>query len=70
MGRLMKDIKFPDVQEMLVMAKDLGVRFVACTTTMGMMGLGKDAFITEVDTFAGVATYLAEAGEGRINLFI
>ncbi|MEW6141677.1 MAG: DsrE/DsrF/DrsH-like family protein [Chloroflexota bacterium] len=70
MGRLMKDIKFPDVQEMLVMAKDLGVRFVACTTTMGMMGLGKDAFVTEVDTFAGVATYLAEAGEGRINLFI
>lgn len=70
MGRLMKDIKFPDVQEMLGMAKDLGVRFVACTTTMGMMGLGKDAFISEVDAFAGVATYLAEAGEGRINLFI
>lgn len=70
MGRLMKDIRFPDVQEMLVMAKGLGVKFVACTTTMGMMGLGRDAFIPEVDTFAGVATYLMEAGESRINLFI
>ncbi len=70
MGRLMKDIKFPDAQELLEMAKSLGVKFVACTTTMGMMGLGKDAFIPEVDTFAGVATYLSEAGEARINLFI
>jgi peroxiredoxin family protein len=70
MGRLMKDIKFPDAQELLEMAKELGVKFVACTTTMGMMGLGKDAFIPDVDTYAGVATYLAEAGEGRINLFI
>lgn len=70
MGRLMKDIKFPDPEGLLHMAKDLGVKFVACTTTMGMMGLGKDAFIPEVDAFAGVATYLAEAGEGRINLFI
>jgi peroxiredoxin family protein len=43
---------------------------VACTTTMAMMGLDKDAFIPEVDAYAGVATYLKEAGEGNINLFI
>ncbi len=70
MGRLMRDIKFPSVEELLHMAKELDVRFVACTTTMGMMGLGKEAFIPEVDTFAGVATYLSEAGESQINLFI
>jgi peroxiredoxin family protein len=69
-GRLMRNIKFPPAEELLHMAKDLGVRFVACTTTMGMMGIGKEAFIPEVDAFAGVATYLAEAGEGNINLFI
>jgi len=43
---------------------------MACTTTMGMMGIGKDAFITEVDSYAGVATYVAEARRSSINLFI
>jgi len=37
---------------------------------MGMMGLGKEAFIPEVHSYAGVATYLAEAREGKVNLFI
>ena len=50
--------------------KELGVEFVACTTSMGMTGISKDAFIPEVDTFAGVATYLARARESKINLFV
>ena len=70
MQRLMKDSKFPAVEELMAMAKGMGVKFVACTTTMGFMGLSKEAFIPEVDSFAGVATYLAEASEGRVNLFI
>jgi peroxiredoxin family protein len=37
---------------------------------MGIMGITKDAFITGVDSFAGVATYLADAREGKVNLFI
>ena len=46
------------------------VKFVACTNTMGTMGISEDAFIPEVDTFAGVPTYLVEAKESKINLFI
>jgi peroxiredoxin family protein len=67
---LMKDINFPQVEELMRTAKELGVKFIACTTTMGMMGIGKDAFITEVDSFAGVATYLSEARQSSVNLFI
>jgi peroxiredoxin family protein len=37
---------------------------------MGIMGISKDALIPEVDSYAGVATYLAEAKEGKVNLFI
>ncbi|MDD5312159.1 MAG: DsrE/DsrF/DrsH-like family protein [Dehalococcoidia bacterium] len=70
MQRLMKDINFPQVDELMRIAKELGVKFIACTTTMGMMGITKDAFITEVDSFAGVATYIAVARESKINLFI
>jgi peroxiredoxin family protein len=70
MLKLMKDIKFPQVDELIQTAKELGVKFIACTTSMGMMGIGQDAFIPGVDSYAGVATYLAEARESKINLFI
>lgn len=69
MKRLMKDINFPQVQELMNTAKEFGVKFIACTTTMGMMGISQDAFIP-VDSFAGVATYVAHARESKINLFI
>jgi peroxiredoxin family protein len=51
-------------------ALDLGVRFIACTTTMGLMGITKDTLIEGIDQFAGVTTYLAEARQGSVNLFI
>jgi len=70
MKKLMKNVKSPSVQELMIMAHQSGVKFIACTTTIGMMGLGKDAFIPEVDSYAGVASYLADAKDGRINLFI
>ena len=70
MGKLMRNVKSPSLKEMMALAKGSGVKFIACTTTIGMMGISKEAFIPEVDSFAGVATYLAEAKEGRVNLFI
>jgi peroxiredoxin family protein len=70
MGKLMQDTKSPSPQELVALAHQAGVKFIACTTSMGMMGLSKEAFIPEVDSYAGVATYLADAKEGRINLFI
>lgn len=70
MGKLMRDAKFPTVDELIATAKEAGVKFIACTNTMGVMGLSKDAFIPEVDSFGGVAAYLAEAKEGRVNLFV
>jgi len=70
MKKLMKDVNFPQVEELMAIAKEFGVKFIACTTTMGMMGITKEAFIPEVDSFVGVATYLAYARESKINLFI
>ena len=70
MGRLMRDANFPSLDELIAMAKEMGVKFIACTTSMGIMGIDKEAFIPEVDSFAGVASYLAQAREGKVNLFI
>lgn len=70
MGRLMKESKSPSPQELLTLAHQSGVKFMACTTSMGIMGITKESLIPEVDSYAGVATYLAEAREGKVNLFI
>jgi peroxiredoxin family protein len=70
MGKLMKEMKSPTLQELVTTAHQSGVKFIACTTSMGIMGVGKEAFIPEVDSYAGVATYLADAKDGRVNLFI
>jgi len=70
MKKLMEDSKMPSLEEMISMAQKMGVEFVACTTTMGMMGISREDLIPEVGRLAGVATYLGEVSEGKINLFI
>jgi len=70
MKKLMKDVNSPQVEELIALAKESGVKFIACTNTMGLMGITKEALIPEVDSLAGVATYVAHAKESKINLFI
>ena len=67
---MMKQSKIPSIKEMIKMAKELGVKFTACTTTFAFMGFKKDDFIAEVDSFAGAATFLQNAREGKISYFI
>lgn len=70
MRKVMKQNRMPGVPELMETALDLGVRFIACTTTMGLMGISKETLIEGIDQFAGVTTYLAEAKQGSVNLFI
>lgn len=70
MKRVMREHRMPGIPELIQMAQDLDVRFIACTTTMGLMGITKDTLIDGVDQLAGVTTYLAEAKQGSVNLFI
>jgi peroxiredoxin family protein len=70
MKLVMKRSKMPGVPELMELAKDLGVRFIACTTTLGLMGITKNTLIDGIDQFAGVSTYLAEAKDAQVNLFI
>lgn len=70
MKRVMREHRMPGVPELMETAKDLGVKFIACTTTMGLMGITKDTLVDSVDQLAGVTTYLNEARQGAVNLFI
>ena len=72
MKRLMKDTNMPSVDEYITMAKDMGVKLIACTTTCGVMGIPpeKDTFRSEVEFLAGAATFLGEARQSKVTLFI
>ena len=70
MKRVMRDNRMPGIPELLETAQDLGVKMIACTTTLGLMGISKDTLIDGIDQLAGVSTYLAEAKQGAVNLFI
>ena len=70
MKLVMKQNRMPSVPELMEIAKELGVRFIACTTTLGLLGITKDTLIDGIDQFAGVSTYLAEAKDSQVNLFI
>ena len=68
--RLMKEIHMPSIDEMIIMADQMGVKLIACTTTCGLMGLGEDAFRSEVSTLTGAAYFLNEARQSKTTLFI
>ncbi|MDT7042256.1 DsrE/DsrF/DrsH-like family protein [Candidatus Nitronereus thalassa] len=70
MKKVMKDNRMPGVPELIQTALDLEVKMIACTTTLGLLGISKDTLIDGVDQLAGVSTYLAEAKNGSVNLFI
>lgn len=70
MKKLMKQNNVPAISDFIGMAKEMGIKLVACTTTLAFMGYEKGDFIDELDSFAGAATYLAAAREGKISYFI
>ena len=70
MNKLMRDYHMPSLEEMISMAGELGVHFIACTTSMALMGLQEEDFLPEVEEFAGAATYVERASGAGLNLFI
>ncbi len=69
MKKIMRDKKVNSLQELIDQALALGVKMVVCTMSMDVMGLHKEELIDGLE-YAGVATYLGEADEAGVNLFI
>jgi len=70
MKRLMKESNVPSIEEFIIMAKQMGVKMVPCSTTCGVMGLEQDSFLSEVESIAGAAFFLNEARQSGVTLFI
>ncbi len=69
MQKVMKDKHVNSVEELMMQARKSGIKLVACTMSMDVMGITKEELIDGVE-FAGVATYLGDAEESNVNLFI
>ena len=68
---LMKKQHVMSLGEMFKQAGELGVEITVCEMSMGLMGFKKEEFIDYPNLrFAGAATFVADAGESSIQLFI
>jgi peroxiredoxin family protein len=68
---LMKKQNVMSLGEMFRQAGELGVEITICEMSMGLMGFKKEEFIDYPHlSYAGAATFVADAGESSIQLFI
>lgn len=70
LGKMMKSKNVLSVPEFLQLAIDLKVKLVPCEMSMTVMGITKDDLIDEVQPLCGAVTYLGNAKDAKINLFI
>jgi len=71
MKSLMKKKNVASLEEMIVLAEELGVRIYVCEMSMDLMGFKREEFIDYKDLgFAGVATFLQEAANSKVQLFV
>ncbi len=69
MKMVMKDKNVDSLEALMKQAMFNGVKLVACTMSMDIMGITKEELIDGVE-YAGVAAYLGDAEESNVNLFI
>jgi peroxiredoxin family protein len=70
MKKIMKGQNVQPLSDMIKDAADLGIKMIACKMSMDVMGVCKDDLIPEVSDIVGVATYINEGKNSKINLFI
>lgn len=69
MKAVMREKNVASLEELMKSAMKNGVKIVACTMSMDVMGIRKEELIDGVE-LAGVATYLSDAELSNVNLFI
>lgn len=69
MKHVMASKNVTSLPDLIAQAQAAGVRFIACTMTMDVMGIKPEELVSGVE-LGGVAAYLASAGDSAVNLFI
>jgi peroxiredoxin family protein len=68
--KMMGDKNVASLEELRQTAIDLDVHLLACKMSMDVMEISRDDLITEVEDVVGVATFVKEAANSKIQLFI
>jgi len=68
-GAMMRHSNVASLEDIAAVARELGVREVACTMTMDVMGVSKDELLPFVE-FGGVGMFVGEAADSKIQLYI
>ncbi|MCP3781144.1 DsrE/DsrF/DrsH-like family protein [Paenibacillus sp. MZ03-122A] len=66
---VMKKHNALSLPQLIELAREQGIKLVACTMTMDLLGLQQEELIEGLE-YAGVAAYLGDASQGKVNLFI
>ncbi len=69
MKKLMQDKGVASLPKLIASAQKNGVRLVACSMSMDLMGIRREELIDGIEE-AGVASYLEYADQSNMNLFI
>ena len=69
MKKIMKDKNVDSLEDLIKKAIKQGVKIVACTMSMDVMGIRPEELIDGVE-LGGVGAYLGDAEESNVNLFI
>ncbi len=69
MKKVMNDKNIDSLESLMKQAMFNGVKLVACTMSMDVMGITKEELIDGIE-YAGVAAYLGDAEESNVNLFV
>jgi peroxiredoxin family protein len=69
MKMIMKQQNAMSLDQLIASAREQGVKLVACSMTMDMLGFRKEELLDGIE-YAGVGAYLGEADEANVNLFI
>jgi peroxiredoxin family protein len=67
--KMMKDKQIATLEELMALAREMDVKFIACTMSMDAMGVSQAELLDGL-SYGGVATYMADAVRSRVTLFI
>ena len=66
---MMKQANVTSLEEMISLARELGVRMIACEMSRDVMGIKESELVPGLE-YGGVASFLADSLKSRTNLFI
>ena len=69
-NKMMRDKNVASVEELRQTLIDLDVHLLACKMSMDVLEITRDDLIPEVENIVGVATFVKEAANSKLQLFI